>query len=140
MSLRRFARERAVELLFQCEQAGSTLDMLRGPFWKTQKKASRKAKEFAEDLVSGVLDNQGEIDTLLQDHLQHWDLNRLNGVDRSILRMAIFEMLKKEDVPHPVAINEAVEIAKKFGGRDSFSFVNGVLDGVRRSLVGAEKS
>lgn len=134
MSLRRFARERAVELLFQAERSGLGIADLAPHYWRGVK-ASKKAKAFAEGLACGALECQPDLDALLQSCLLKWDVKRLNGVDRAILRIASFELKHRPDVPPAVAINEAVEIAKRFSGEDSRAFVNGVLDAVRAALA-----
>ncbi|MCD6363300.1 MAG: transcription antitermination factor NusB [Synergistetes bacterium] len=87
-----------------------------------------EVKEFAEEIIKGVLNIKEEIDELLRKHTVGWKVDRMATVDRNILRIALYEILRKrEDVPLSVAINEAVELAKKYGTEDSGKFVNGVL-------------
>lgn len=88
-------------------------------------------KPFFLDLVQGVKDHGEEIDSLLNASAKHWKISRMPVVDRNVMRIAVFELLKREDIPHSVSINEAVEIGKKFGTRDSGAFINGVLDRIR---------
>ncbi len=88
-------------------------------------------KPFFTELVQGVLDAREEIDGLLDKWAKNWKLSRMAVVDRNIMRIAAFELLKRPDIPCSVSINEAVEIGKKFGTRDSGAFINGVLDRIR---------
>ena len=92
----------------------------------------QKFRTFAEQRIQGVLANRTAIDDTIARFTQNYELHRLSLVDRNILRLAIFEMIHLTDVPAPVAINEAIEIAKKFGTEESGRFVNGVLDRVRK--------
>ncbi|RLC13983.1 MAG: transcription antitermination factor NusB, partial [Deltaproteobacteria bacterium] len=86
---------------------------------------------FFMDLVNGVMENRSQIDTLLNQYSKNWKITRMPVVDRNIMRIAIFEFLKHADIPPSVTINEAVEIGKKYGTRDSGSFINGVLDRIK---------
>lgn len=95
---------------------------------------SAASQEFARSLVMGTIYHMGAIDRLIAKQTPEWNLNRIANVDRSILRMAVYEMLYEPEIPVNVSINEAIELAKIFGSDDSAAFVNGVLDQVRRSL------
>lgn len=88
-------------------------------------------KPFFMDLVEGVLTDRDGIDRLLEKWAKNWKISRMPVVDRNVMRLAVFEMLKMPDIPASVSINEAVDIGKKFGTRDSGSFINGVLDRIR---------
>src|SRR5258705_10280442 len=90
---------------------------------------------FAEALIRGTLEHRGETDELIKKHAQNWELHRMAAVDRNILRLAVYEMLYREDIPPVVSINEAVDIAKKFSTQDSGKFVNGILDKVKGELL-----
>ena len=90
---------------------------------------------FAEPLIRGTLEHRDEIDALIKKHAKNWELHRIAAVDRNILRLAIYEMLHREDIPPVVSINEAVDIAKKFSTQDSGKFVNGILDKVKGELM-----
>ncbi len=89
--------------------------------------------DFANRLVQGIGQYQGEIDQLLKDYSEHWALERLSSIDRNILRMGIFEILWCNDIPSKVSINEAIELGKKFGTEKSASFINGILDKIAHS-------
>ncbi|SPE59585.1 N utilization substance protein B homolog [Verrucomicrobia bacterium] len=159
MGKRREARERAVQFLFQYDlnppdDLGAALDQ----FWENQRAAAiaeEKAtanwgqpvqlppptaeeaaiRVFADPLIRGALEHREEADTLIRKHATNWDLHRIAAVDRNILRLSIYEMLHREDIPPIVSINEAVDIAKKFSTQDSGKFVNGILDKVKSELL-----
>src|SRR5207247_10149584 len=86
---------------------------------------------FADPLIKGALENRDEADSVIKKHAKNWELHRIAAVDRNILRLAIYEMLHRDDIPPVVSINEAVDIAKKFSTQDSGKFVNGILDTVK---------
>jgi len=89
-----------------------------------------KSKEFAKELVKTVVDNREEIDNLIPKYLKNWRYDRILSIDRNILRLGVAELFFREDIPYKVTINEAIELAKKFGDKKSGSFVNGVLDSI----------
>lgn len=91
-------------------------------------------REFAALLVAGTLQNVAELDQLLEKHVSNWKISRLSAVDRSLLRMAAFELKNVPETPSTVVIDEAVELAKQFGTEDTPAFVNGILDSLKRSL------
>jgi len=97
-------------------------------------KVSYEALDFAEDLVKGVTDKRNTIDTIISEKSKNWSISRMARVDLNILRMAIFELLFRNDIPRNVTINEAIEVAKKFGTEDSPAFVNGILDEIAAGL------
>jgi transcription antitermination protein NusB len=134
MSKRREGREAAVQYLYQLDIHGDPKADLRAEFWKLRE-GSDKVKAFADALVDGVLSRQVELDDRIRKYAQNFVLERLTVVDRNILRVAIFEMFHNLEVPPIVAINEAIEIAKRLGGQDSGKFVNGVLDKVKGELT-----
>ena len=137
MGSRRRARELALQLLYQYELTGADPEKMQAEFedWRG---AADGTREFADALLRGALDHFEEIDGELERQTVHWRLNRLAAVDRNILRLAMYELLYHSETPHAVVIDEAIEIAKKFGAAESPRFVNGVLDGFvkRRSEVG----
>src|SRR5947209_446492 len=137
MGKRREGREAAVQFLFQRDlnsgEARESLD----DFWRLRP-ATQKTREFANALIHGVITHQPAIDERIKNFTANYEMHRIAAVDRNILRVAIYEMIFTEDVPPVVSINEAIEIAKRFGTEDSGRFVNGILDRVkgevRRSL------
>ncbi len=92
-------------------------------------------RQFAEPLIRGALEHRDAIDEHIKKHAKNWEFHRIAAVDRNIMRLAIYEMLFREDIPPIVSINEAVDIAKKFSTQDSGKFVNGILDKVRSELM-----
>ena len=156
---RREARERAVQFLFQHEMnPPEDLEKTLAEFWLTQRANAHAEKRdvptwgeqrevpppttdeatvqlFSEPLIRGVIEHREKIDAEIQKHAKNWSLQRMAAVDRNVLRLAVFEMLHREDIPPIVSINEAVDIAKKFSTHDSGKFVNGILDQVRKELM-----
>ncbi len=159
MGKRREARERALQFLFQHDlNPPDNLDEALTHFWDSQRAAAlaeekspsswgQKAeippptpdematRVFADPLIRGTLENRAEADEIIKKHAKNWDLHRMAAVDRNILRLAIYEMLHREDIPPVVSINEAVDIAKKFSTEDSGKFVNGILDKIKGELL-----
>jgi len=94
-----------------------------------------EADEFLRRLVLGVLDHREELDRLIEQYSENWRLNRINVIDRNILRMALFELLYCQDIPPKVTINEAIDLGKRYGSEDSGSFINGILDRIQNEVV-----
>jgi N utilization substance protein B len=132
---RRAVRELVVQFLYQFEMSGGKLDEGLPLFWETQAEVGEKGRKFAEELVRGVIERRAEIDEKIAKYTEHWDLPRIAAVDRNILRLAMYEMLFRDDIPPVVSINEAVDIAKKFSTRESGAFVNGILDRLKVDLT-----
>ncbi len=123
---RRSARQLALQILFQDEFQQTNPDSLT-EFWERQE-ASSEVQAFALQIVEGVLAHQEDLDQLINTYAKEWSLTRMPVVDRNILRCALFEMLWIADVPAKVAINEALELAKRFADEESKRFINGMLD------------
>src|SRR5271154_662293 len=134
-SRRRMARELAVQFLYQFDLAGGSFDEAFPLFWETQSEVDNAGRQFAEELVRGVLERRASIDEKIVKYTENWDLPRIAAVDRNILRLAVYEMLYRDDIPPVVSINEAVDIAKKFSPRESGAFVNGILDRLKAELT-----
>lgn len=128
MGKRRKARELALILLYQLEFHPDRRDATES-FW-AQQSCAPEIREFASSLVQGVQGRLDQIDALIQQVTQHWNLKRIALVEKNILRMGIYELLFREDIPKKVTINEAIEIAKIYGSEDSGKFINGILDRV----------
>ena len=137
MGVRREARELALQALYQLDMSGDE-DTARSLalFW-SHFRGRDDAQRFAHELVEGVCAERERLDALIRECAEHWRLPRLSRVDLNLLRLAAFELLAREEIPTSVSINEAVEIARRFGGEDSAAFVNGVLDAIA-TLVGAK--
>lgn len=159
MGMRREARERAVQFLFQYDlNKAENLDDALKQFWDSQRSAALQEDKgkarwgqtielppptseeaamrlFADPLIRGTLEHLGEVDAKITQYAKNWDLNRMAVVDRNILRLAVYEMLFRQDIPPVVSINEAVDIAKRFSTDESGRFVNGILDKVKGDLM-----
>lgn len=149
MGKRREAREAALQFLFGRDlqpdapasdgesESGSEPQppaaMDHREFWNLRP-AEPEVQRFTDEIVAGVADNQDKIDSILIEAAANYKLNRITTVDRNILRIAIYEMLYREDIPPVVSINEAIEIAKRFGTDESSRFVNGILDRIKKDL------
>lgn len=133
-SLRREGREAAVQFLYSLDQNPAPDPSSFDLFWSVHQ-AGPGARKFAEALVNGVVSRHREIDQRLVKALDNWALDRLEVVDRNVLRLAIYEMFFCLDTPPVVAINEAIEVARRLGTPDSPRFVNGVLDELKKQLT-----
>ncbi|MFA5074064.1 MAG: transcription antitermination factor NusB [Nitrospirota bacterium] len=129
---RRKAREHALQILFQLDvrKTKPSAAILK-QFWR-EYEADDEVKEFAEEIVKGTYKHLDETDALIRQCAKNWSLDRMAVVDRNVLRMAVYEILYRMDIPTSVTINEAIEIAKKYGTDESGSFVNGILDRAAR--------
>jgi transcription antitermination factor NusB len=126
------ARELALQLLYQLDARGEDAWDLVDPTLQREEPGADDVHEFARELVQGSMDKRDEIDVLLKAAAQNWQLHRMALVDRNILRMAVFEMMNLDSVPAKVTINEAIELGKRFSTKQSGSFINGILDRIRR--------
>jgi N utilization substance protein B len=140
---RRRGRELALQALYQRDVTGGEIGTVAGDLWRhfdepESAPVSDEARAFATGLVDGVLEVRERLDALIAAAAEHWRLDRLSQIDRNILRIGAYELLCRLDVPANVAIDEAIEIAKRFGGDESATFVNGVLDQVAE-VVGAKE-
>jgi len=150
---RRTAREMAIQMLYQSDLGGSPLPHIFSTFdlseylareasaekrkaaeerdeYMKRRQRVQEAFEYAQDLVRGTLENRERIDELIRSQADNWRLERMPAVDRNILRLAIYEMLHEQETPKLVVLDEAIELAKKFGSEQSGRFVNGLLDGL----------
>jgi transcription antitermination protein NusB len=132
---RRIARELAVQFLYQFDLSGGSLEEALPLFWDTQSEVGDDGRKFAEELIHGVIQRKAAIDERISKYADNWDLPRIAAVDRNILRLAMYEMLFRDDIPPVVSINEAVDIAKKFSTHESGAFVNGILDRLKADLT-----
>jgi N utilization substance protein B len=139
---RRSARILALQALYQIDISGRDAEEVL-PFDWLEKKYDASTIDFARKLVRGTITDLDSIDRSIRNQLEHWDLSRVSFVDRAILRFSTYSLFHQDDVPDTVVINEAIDIAKIFGNDDSYRFVNGVLDGIRkekeRGVVGHDQ-
>ena len=127
MRKRTRAREYALQILYQREITGDPVDTVLATFWLS-KKYDPEVHNFTTQLVRGTSGHLAKVDAAIAEHSEHWEISRMPAIDRSILRLAAYELLHKDDIPPKVAINEAIELANKFSTPDSGKFINGVLD------------
>ncbi len=99
---------------------------------------SKQLTPFFQYLVKGVIHARPDIDALIEKYSDNWKLSRMSGVDRNVLRIAIFELLFCHDIPSKVAINEAIDVGKRFGTEDSGAFINGILDSIRIAMASGD--
>jgi transcription antitermination protein NusB len=132
--MRRKAREYAVQILYALDLNPAPLKDFLKVFWELHA-AKPEVVNYATSLVQGTLDKQSEIDDLISSHSSHWKIDRMAVTDRNILRLGTFELKAEQTVPARVVINEAIEIAKKYGTSDSATFINGVLDSIHQKLT-----
>jgi len=124
---RRLGRELALQALYAMDLNPMDTRLFLMTFWE-HNPSPTEARNYAGQLVEGVIARRADLDLLIKSKAQHWALSRMARVDLNLLRLAVFELLYRDDVPKKVIINEAIEIAKKFGSEDSSAFVNGILD------------
>lgn len=151
MGSRHEARAWALQFLFQSEfNRDDSLDEGFRLFWEHQDETAEtpvaagtaaneqrlraKSRQFAEELARGVIAHHQEIDPLIARHAENWEIDRMGTVDRNAMRIAVYEMLHRNDIPPVVSINEAVELAKAYSSIESGKFVNGILDRIRKGL------
>ena len=128
---RRRARECALQILYSLDlNAGWSVDQALACFWRDfdEEKGDADSVGYAEKLVRGTVEHQADLDRVVQGVSKNWRLDRMARVDRNILRLATYELHHEPDVPAKVVINEAIEVAKRFGTAESPAFVNGLLD------------
>lgn len=130
------ARERALQALYQIDVAATDLDEALSRFWRSFEPVEREVQELADALVRGVAENRRAIDDAIESVSLHWRLDRMAKVDRNVLRLAVHELLHRPEVPVKVAINEAIELGKKYGSESSGAFINGILDKIAAGLPG----
>ena len=130
MGYRRKSREYALQMLYQYDVSHQSAGLADG-FW-ADKEVPENIMEFADSIVDGVIENLDMIDDKIRLSASNWSIDRMAVVDRNILRMAVFELFYIKDIPVKVTLNEAIEIAKRFGEEESGSFVNGIIDRIVR--------
>lgn len=133
MASRRLAREHALQILFQLDMTGDDPETGLDLHWRGRE-VDDATRAFAERVVRGAIGDAVRIDVLIREASENWRLERMATVDRNVLRVAIYELVHEAETPPAVVIDEAIEIAKRFGGEESGQFVNGVLDAVKRGL------
>ena len=148
MRKRTRSREFALQVLYEVDLAPSDIGDLLDDFWKDrtdlelsspekialeEDKKEPEVRDYTEKLVRGTLENKASIDVIIERFAENWEIERMACVDRNILRLGAYEILHIEEIPVKVAINEAVELAKRYGEQDSSKFVNGILDRIAKT-------
>ncbi len=140
---KRLGRELAMQFLFECDLAGTdNLAENLENFWSQAEHSGefpnsrifRKARAYAEKIISGVCENETEIDSLISETSDKWAISRMSAVDRNIIRVAVFELFHCPDIPALVSINEAIEIAKDYSSSKSGNFINGLLNTIKDKI------
>ena len=134
MGARTQAREAALQMLFAVEAGGTAVERAIADFWAELPAEDAEGRPYADALVRGVLADLVKTDEQIKKASQNWRLERMTRVDRNVLRMGAWELMARTDVPRAVILDEAVEVAKRFGTEDSGAFVNGVLDRIAENL------
>lgn len=136
MGKRRSARTHAAQFLYgyDIRKNVDELDRDLAEFWQMTEKGDEPIRRFAEELVKGVVSHREELDKIIRSYAEKWSLERMSVVDRNILRLGLYEMNFREDIPPVAALNEAIEVAKVLGGEESSRFVNGILNRAMQDL------
>ncbi|MFA5088758.1 MAG: transcription antitermination factor NusB [Candidatus Omnitrophota bacterium] len=135
MRKRTLAREYALKILYQVDITRRDIEYVADQFWANEEEVDADVKSFSRRLVLGVKDNLAEIDEKISQYATNWQLKRMVIIDRNILRIGVFELKYAPDIPPKVTINEAIELAKKYGDLDSSKFVNGILDKINKKEI-----
>lgn len=141
MASRRKARILAFQALYAWEASRASLEDLMGFSWLEPSKRESMDEDtvtFSSLIIAGALENMATIDKLIMAHLAHWPFERLKKVDLAILRMGTYCLLFQDDMPAGITIDEAIEIAKEYGSDESYKFINGVLDGIRKDKAATQ--
>jgi N utilization substance protein B len=131
------AREAAIQMLYQWEVGRTPMEEVRRTYWEHAPEGAPLTEElraFAITLATGTAAHVQALDPIIADAAEHWRIERMNVLDRLILRLAVYEFLHEPETPGKVIINEALELARSFSADDSVRFINGILDAVRRTL------
>ncbi|MDR0441776.1 MAG: transcription antitermination factor NusB [Treponema sp.] len=137
MASRRKGRILAFQALYGWESNRVPVDELISFAWLEEEKRAALddgIAAFSRAIIAGAIENIKEIDNLINSHLEHWDIKRLNRVDLAVLRMSVYTLVYQSDIPPSIVIDEAIGICREFGTDDSYRFVNGVLDSIRKTL------
>ncbi len=134
MKKRSRARELALQFLYQLDQRGADFLAEAKAFFR-QEEPDKSTRDFALHLIRGTAENQDEIDEVIREVAQNWDIERMAVIDRNVLRMATYEILHRKDIPPKVSINEAIELGKRYSTQNSGGFINGVLDKIKDRIA-----
>ena len=127
-------------MLYQADIRHVGCEQVQQEFWQESKPVDTEITAFANALFEGTFARQAEIDVMIADYADNWNMKRMAVIDRNILRLGVFELMHQKDVPSKVCINEAIELAKRFGDADSSKFINGILDAIHKKTHARKKS
>ena len=133
MRKRSMARECSLKILYQAEMTRRKVTKAADIYWKRLDNIDKNIKEFSDKINLGVEQNFEDIDSKISQYATNWQLKRMAVIDKNIMRMGVYELLYRPEIPPKVTINEAVELAKKYGDANSSKFVNGILDKIHKS-------
>ena len=136
MRKRTKAREAALKILYAIDITGEEPKKCIDTFWQDNEEKDLEVKTFANALVLGAVNKSKEIDKVISERATNWQMGRMAVIDRNILRFAAYELLFADEIPPKVTINEAIDIAKRYGDSESGKFVNGVLDKINKDIAG----
>ena len=142
MASRRKGRILAFQALYSWESNHICVEELTGFSWLESEKLAaldQDIADFSRLLITGTIENIKSVDSMIKNHLEHWDISRVGRVDLAVLRMSVYSLMFQSEISPSIVIDEAIGISKEFGADDSYKFINGVLDSIRRSLLSAEK-
>lgn len=135
MRKRTKAREHSLKILYQAEMTRRDIISSARSYWEEMGAYDKTVKDFADRLTEGIHGRMGEIDEKISLHATNWQLKRMAVIDRNVMRLATYEIIYAADIPPKVSINEAVELAKKYGDTESSKFVNGILDRIHKTGI-----
>ncbi len=135
MRRRTLAREHALKILYQMDITRRPLDTLVVDYWKAEESRDEEVIGYAKLLIDGVMKHLADIDEKIAKYATNWQLKRMAVIDRNVMRLGLFELQYTTDIPPKVAINESVELAKKYGDLESSKFVNGILDKIHKKEI-----
>ena len=135
MRKRSQARDWALKILYQSDITKRTIEDSAEHFWSNEESPDAEIQEFSKRLVMGVQTNHADIDSIISKYATNWQIKRMAVIDKNILRLGVFELKYASDIPPKVTINEAVELAKKYGDYESSKFVNGILDKIHKTEI-----
>ena len=139
MRKRTQSREYALKILYQAELTRREIHLAAEKFWSEFESIDEHVRSFSDRLTAGVEENLQKIDDKISKHATNWQLKRMAVIDRNVLRIGVFELVYASDIPPKVTINEAVELAKKYGDIESSKFVNGILDKIHKIDIAPPK-
>ncbi len=135
MGKRTKARECAFQMLYQWDATRASMEQVESDYWRLRS-TTEETRARADRLARGTVALAAEIDEAIKSAATNWRFERIAAVDRTVLRLGVYELMKEEETPAPVILDEAIELAKRFGEAESHAFVNGVLDAIRRRVRG----